>query len=190
MKKAKSPRVPVLENAFEVNLPKLMRMAKATGKSRLVLDNGVVRTAAVLTETRLAVFLGDRQWIVDIVAVQCLKGRLRPLLRCPHAHEGNFQSLYYWSGELACRQCHRLRYRTNLAATSIERARIARLKLANSMASKSSEFLPVRQPRKWRSRHYRLTVKMLALTGLHYQSLRAYLERRAARYDDRRDDSG
>ena len=44
MKKAKAPRVPVLENAFEVNLPKLKRAVKATGDSRVVLDDGVVRT--------------------------------------------------------------------------------------------------------------------------------------------------
>lgn len=106
MKKAKAPKVPVLENAFEVNLPKLIRAAKATGSSRLVLDDGDVRTVAVLAESRLAVLLGGQQWVVDIVPVHCLQGRVRPLLKCPRAHEGNFQSLYYRNGELACRHCH------------------------------------------------------------------------------------
>jgi len=95
MKKAKAARVPVLENAFELNLPALMRMAETTGESRLVLDDGDVRTVAVLTETRLAIFLGSRPWVVDIAPVKCLRGRLRPMFRCPRAHEGNFQSLYY-----------------------------------------------------------------------------------------------
>lgn len=90
MKKAKSARVPILENAFEVNLPKLMRAVKATGDSRVVLDDGVLRTVAVLTERRLAVLLGNRQWVVDIMPVRCLNDRVRPLLKCPRTHEGNF----------------------------------------------------------------------------------------------------
>jgi hypothetical protein len=98
MKAAKAPRVPVLENAFEVNLPQLMRAAKATGSYRLVLSDGDVHTVAMLAETRLAIFLAGQTWVVDIVTVQCLKGRVRPLLKCPRAHEGNFQSPY-WSGD-------------------------------------------------------------------------------------------
>jgi len=78
MKAPKAPSVPVLENAFEVNLSMLMRAAKATGSSRLVLDDGDVRTGAVLAETRLAVFFGGRQWLVDIVPVRCLQSRGRP----------------------------------------------------------------------------------------------------------------
>ena len=177
MKKAKAPRVPVLENPFEVNLPKLIRAAKATGSSRLVLDDGDVRTVAVLAETRLAVFLGGQQWVVDIVPVQCLQGRVRPLLKCPRAHEGNFQSLYYRDNELACRMCHRLRYRTTLAATAIDRSRIARSKLLATMGAQSGQAAPLRQPYKWRRRYLRLATNVARLTSIHNQNLRAWLDR-------------
>lgn len=180
MKKAKAPRVPVLENAFEVNLPKLMRTVKTAGDSRVVLDDGDVRTVVLLTETRLAVALGGRPWVVNIVPVQCLKNRVRPLLKCPRAHEGNFQSLYYHGGELACRQCHALRYRTNVAATALERARIARSKLLSSMGAKPGQLLAERQPLKWRSRHVRLSARLACLTSVHYKAVRAWLARRGA----------
>jgi hypothetical protein len=180
MKKPKAPRVPVLESAFEANLPKLMRAAKVAGSSRLVLDDGDVRTVAVLAETRLAVFLGGRQWVVDIVPVQCLQGRVRPLLRCPRAHEGNFQSLYYRGGELACRHCHALRYRTNVAATATDRARIARSKFLAAMNTEAGQLMLVRQPFTWRSRHARLCARLAHLTDIHYRAVRGWLERRAA----------
>ena len=176
MKTAKAPRVPVLENAFDVNLPRLMRMAKATADSRLILDDGDVRTVAVLTATRLAVFLGGQQWLVDIVHVQCLNGRVRPLLKCPRAHEGNFQSLYYLSGELACRHCHGLRYRSNLAPSAAGRARLARTKLLGKLAGEPGEALPKRQPFKWRKRHQRLSARLARLAGVHYRAVRAWLE--------------
>jgi hypothetical protein len=170
-------RVPVLENAFEVNLPKVMRAVKATGDSRVVLDDGNARTVAVLAETRLAVFLGGRQWVVDIVPVQCLQGRVRPLLKCPRAHEGNFQSLYFRSNELACRHCHALRYRTTVAATAADRARIARLKLLSLLGTTVDESMPARQPYKWRKRHLRLVDHLAHLTGVHFADLRAWLDR-------------
>jgi hypothetical protein len=177
MKKTKAPRVPILENAFEVNLPKLMRAAKATGSSRLVLDDGDVRTVAVLAESRLAVLLGGQQWVVDIVPVQCLKDRVRPLLKCPRAHEGNFQSLYFRGDELACRHCHALRYRTNVAATVAERARIARSKLLASLGVEPGNSEVARQPYKWRRRHLRLAAKAERLTSIHYQNLCAWIDR-------------
>jgi hypothetical protein len=133
MKKPKSPRVPVLEAAFELNLPKLLRAAKATGSSLLVLDDGDERTVVALSPTRLAVHLGGRAWLADIVAVPCLNDRVRPLMKCPRAHEGNFQTLYLRDGELACRHCHGLRYRSTLAANATERARLARFKLLGRM---------------------------------------------------------
>jgi hypothetical protein len=177
MKKAKAPRVPVLENAFEVNLAKLIRAAKASGSCRLVLDDGDVRTVAVLAETRLAVFLGSQQWVLDIVPVRCLRGHVRPLLKCPRAHEGNFQSLYFRGGELACRLCHALRYRTNVAATAIERERIARSKLLLSLGGDASCPDLVRRPYKWRKRHLRLIRSVEHLTNIHYKSIRAWLDR-------------
>jgi hypothetical protein len=177
MKKAKAPRVPVLENAFEVNLAKLMRTARASGSTRLVLDDGDVRTVAVLAEARLAVFLGGRQWVVDIVPVQCLQGRIRSLLKCPRAHEGKFQSLYLRGGELACRHCHGLRYRSNLAATPTERARIARLKLLSALGVAGNQAELVRQPYKWRKRHLHLIAEVARLTTVHHQNVRSWLER-------------
>jgi hypothetical protein len=174
MKKAKAARVPILENAFEVNLPKLMRAVKATGDSRVVLDDGVVRTVAVLAETGLAVFLGSRQWVVDIVPVQCLQGRIRPLLKCPRAHEGNFQSLYFRSGELACRHCHALRYRTNVAATAIERQRISRFKLSEKLGGGTSGSAPHRKSGSWRTKHKRQVNKLAALMNRYREQLRAY----------------
>lgn len=179
MKKAKAPRVPVLENAFEVNLPKLIRAAKATDDARVVLTDGAVRTVAILTQSRLAVSLGGRSWVVDIVAVQCLKGRLRPLLKCPRAHEGNFQSLYYRSGELACRHCHALRYRTNLAATAVERARIARVRLLLSLGIEPSRLDMARHPYKWRKRHVRIIAKVERLARIHHEDLRLWLDRKS-----------
>ena len=177
MKKAKAPRVPVLENAFEVNLSKLMRAAKATGSSRLVLDDGDVRTVAVLADSGLAVLLGDQQWVVDIVPVHCLKGRLRPLLKCPRAHEGNFQSLYFRSGELACRHCHALRYRTNVAASAVDRARIARSKLLRVLGAQPGQFDVVRQAYKWRKRHLSVIARVERLTSIHYRKIHDWLER-------------
>lgn len=176
MKTAKASRVPVLENAFEVNLAKLMRAAKATGVSQLVLDDGDLRTVVVLAETRLAVFLGGRHWLVDVVPVQCLQGRVRPLLKCPRAHEGNFQSLYYRSGELACRHCHALRYRTNLAPTKVHRVRLARLKLLSLMGAGPDQPVPGRQPFKWRCRYLQLTNRLAHVSTIHYQAVRDWLE--------------
>lgn len=174
MKKAKAARVPILENAFEVNLPKLIRMAKASGESQLVLDDGDVRTVAVLTETRLAVFLGGRAWVPNIVAVQCLQGRVRPLLKCPRAHEGNFQSLYFRSGELACRHCHALRYRTNVAATAIERQRISRFKLLDKLGEGTSGSALHRKSGTWRTKHKRQVNRLAALMNRYREQLRVY----------------
>ena len=178
MKKAQAPRVPVLENAFEVNLPKLIRAAKATDDARVVLTDGAVRTVAILTQSRLAVSLGGRSWVVDIVAVQCLKGRLRPLLKCPRAHEGNFQSLYYRSGELACRHCHALRYQTTVAATGVERARIARSRLLGALGAEGDQTTVVRQPFRWRKKHVRQLRRLACLSAVHHGAVLAWLERR------------
>lgn len=177
MKKAKAPRVPVLENAFEVNLAKIMRSAKAADDRRVILDDGGVRTVAILTQTYLGVSLGGRSWIVHIVTVPCLKARLRPLLKCPRAHEGNYQSLYYRGGELACRHCHALRYRTNIAATPADRARIARAKLLLSLGGRPGQTGIVRQPFKWRKRHLRLLSDITRLENIHYQDVHTWLER-------------
>lgn len=183
MKTKKSPRVPVLEHAFEVNLPKLMRAAKATGSSRLVLDDGDVRTAVVLAETRLAVFLGGRQWVVEIEPVQCLGDRVRPLLKCPRAHEGNFQSLYFLGGELACRKCQGLRYRSTLAPSAVGRARLARHKLIAQLGGEPGSDVPARPSGKWRRRHQRMVARLSSLTCAHYTAIRAWLSKKGAAPD-------
>lgn len=152
-----------------------MRAAKATGSSRLLLDDGVVRTVAMLTETRLAVFLGGRQWVVDIVPVQCLQGRVRHLLKCPRAHEGNFQSLYFRAGELACRHCHKLRYLSNLAPNSLQRARLKRDKKFIKLGGKLGDHLPARRPGRWRRRYSALVRQYRILTLQHYEALKAQL---------------
>lgn len=177
MKKPKAPRVPVLEAAFEINLAKILRAAKASGSSMVTLDDGDVRTVVALTEMRLAVHLGSRVWMADIVAVPCLNGRLRPLLKCSRAHVGNFQSLYFRGGELACRHCHALRYRSTLASSAVERARLARLKLLDRMGGHPSDAIPARLPRAWRTRYGRQAGRVAALAGLHYGQVRQWLER-------------
>jgi hypothetical protein len=180
MKKPKSPKVPVLEDALELNLPKLMRAAQAAGSDRLVLDDGEARTVVLLSETRLAAFLGGQAWVADIVAVACLGGRSRRLLKCSRAHEGNFQSLYFKDDVLACRLCHRLRYRSNLAASTADRARLARNKLLRSIGGKSGDVQVPRQPYKWRSRHELLARRLFSLLGLHFDDMRTRLERKKA----------
>ncbi|MQA23642.1 hypothetical protein [Rugamonas rivuli] len=165
MKKAKAPRVPVLESAFEINLPKLLRAAKATGSSVLVLDDGDERTVVALSETRLAVHLGGRMWLADIVAVPCLNNRVRPLLKCPRAHEGNFQSLYYRAGELACRHCHALRYRSNLAATPAARIKFSRTKQLVKMGHSASTMNPSRPIGRWRKSYIQELLRLAGLTA-------------------------
>jgi hypothetical protein len=171
MKKARAARVPVLENAFEVHLPKLMRMAKVADESRVVLDDGDVRTVAIVTQTRLAVFLGGRPWVVEIVSVKCLKDRSRLLMRCPRAHEGNFQSLYYQSGELACRRCHALRYRTNLASTPAVRDRIRYFKFLAKFGNTSQCTSLNRKRGEWRSKFLRNALQLDRLSHTHYGAL-------------------
>jgi len=176
MKKPKAPRVPVLESAFEVNLPKLLRAVKASGRPEVVLVDGDEHTVAVVSETRLAVHLGGWVWMADIVAVPCLNNRLRPLLKCPRAHEGNFQSLYYRAGELACRHCHELRYRSVLAAGPVARSRLARQKLLASLGASLGDSVPKRAANKWRKRYIARIKCLDRLSEIHYKDLRASLQ--------------
>lgn len=180
MKKAKAPRVPVLESAFEVNLPKIRRAVRASASPTVVLVDGAERTVAVLSETRLAIHLAGRVWLADIVAVPCLNDRLRPLLKCPRAHEGNFQSLYYRSGELACRHCHALRYRSNLAGTEADRARLARQRLIQDMGGQPGDVMPRRAKGAWRTRYARLIARLAGVSDTHYDTLKRQLQKSAA----------
>ncbi len=177
MKKPKAPRVPVLESAFEVNLPKLLSAVKASGRPEVVLVDGDEHTVAVVAETRLAVHLGGRVWMANIMAVPCLNSRLRPLLKCPRAHEGNFQSLYWRRGELACRHCHALRYRSNLAAGAAGRARLTRYRLLQNMGGQPGDVMPSRLPRAWRKRYRTLADRLCKVSTIHYDQVRFQLEK-------------
>lgn len=179
MKKVKAPRVPVLEKTFEVNLPKLIRAAKYGKSAQVILDDGEVRTVVVLAETRLAVFLGGKPWVVDIVPVQCLHGRVRPLLKCPRAHEGNFQSLYLYGDELACRHCHNLRYRTVLASTSLELKRLSREKLLARLGGKPGSSVPPRRKGAWRSKYCSELERYGLIESAYYVDVAAIIERLA-----------
>lgn len=149
---------------------------QATGSSRLVLDDGDVRTVVVLAQNRLAVFLGARTWLVAIAAVACLNGRVRPLLKCPRAHEGNFQSLYWTRGELACRRCHGLRYSTTLSSSAIGRVRLARQKLLCRMGSQSGMDIAERKVGGWRKKYARQLIELGVISQTHYVALKAYLK--------------
>jgi hypothetical protein len=92
------------------------------------------------------------------------------------AHEGNFQSLYWFGGELACRVCLQLRYSSNLAATATDRARIARQKLLVQLGGRPGEDAPTRKAGKWRRRHRRLIGRLAGVSGMHYGALRAWLQ--------------
>lgn len=175
MKKSKAPRVPVLESAFELNLPKLLRAVKASRRPEVVLVDGGEHTVAVLSATRLAVHLGGRVWMADIVAVPCLNDRVRPLLKCPRAHEGNFQSLYYRGGELACRRCHALRYRSTLAAGAVERAHLMRQKLVAGLGESQENVLPPRPAKMWRKRYYARITRFACHSKTYYSALKAEL---------------
>lgn len=96
----------------------------------------------------------------------------------PRAHEGNFQALYVREGVLACRHCHVLRYRSQLAATDTDRARIARKKLLSRMGAEPGQFVAERKPFKWRSRHARLSVDVARLAAIHHKGVCAWLARR------------
>lgn len=174
----KDIRVPVLEDKFEINLAKLMAVSTSTGQSLLAVGDGTTTGLIRLCPDRLTAFLGGATYRVDIVAIPCLKGRVRPLLKCPRAHEGNFQSLYWSGSEVACRHCLNLRYRSTLAATATDRARLARHKLLGALGAAPEAAIPVRQPYKWRKRHRCLTARLTSLTDIHYASLRKWLERK------------
>lgn len=165
----------MLESAFEVNLPKIMRAVRESARQEVVLVDGAERTVAAVSETRLAVHLGGRVWMADIMAIPCLNNRLRPLLKCPRAHEGNFQSLYWRAGELACRDCHALRYRSNLAAGPVPRARLAREKLLTKMKWQRVDTIPPRKPNSWRKRYLNQVSRIGALSNAHYSQVRKWI---------------
>jgi len=159
-------------------LSHLISSRQGAPRQDTVIFHGIVRTVAVVTEMRLAVFLGGRAWVANLVAVQCLQGRVRPLLKCPRAHEGNFQSLYYRNGELACRHCHDLRYRSNIAATEIDRARLKRMKLLTLLGGEPGSLVPPRRGGASRKLYGKLVCSYSILTSLHYDDLKTTVHKR------------
>ena len=129
----------------------------------------------LVTATKLGVRLAGQIFGMGIVQVQCLKGRVRPLLKCPRAHEGTFQSLYFRGGEVACRHCHRLRYRSKVVASAADRVRLARLKWMANMGGTLGCAIPGRQPYKWRRRYQIVVCKLACLTAAHYSAVRVWL---------------
>ena len=109
--------------------------------------------AVAVTETRLAAHLGGQVWMADIVAVKCLKDRIRPLLRCRRAHKGIFKRCNFRGGELACRRCHALRYRSNLASGKSERVNLQRDKAPAALGCRPGDIVPLRLYRAWRRRY-------------------------------------
>ena len=172
-------RVPVLEDAFEINLAKLMAVSNRTRRSLLTIDDGTTTGLVMIAPERLTVFLGGATYNVDIVSIPCLKGRVRPALVCSRAHEGNFQSLYWSGAEVACRHCLGLRYRSTLAATANDRARLARHKLLRRLGGTLDSTIPARQPYKWRKRHARLAARCASLTQTDYAGIREWLTKQA-----------
>lgn len=176
MKKTNFCRVPVIEDTLGINIAVLLAEAKKTGRNLLSLAWQGTTGLVTLEANQVTLMFSGVIVSAEIYTVPCLNGRLRPLLKCPRAHEGNFQTLYLLHSELACRYCHRLRYRSTLAPSATERARLARFKLMAKMGCGPSNVILDRKPRCWRSRHRRLKMRLVGLTGLHYGALRAKLE--------------
>jgi hypothetical protein len=178
VKKHKFSAVPVVEDTFALNLAKLNAAFIATGNGLLTVHWPGVAGLVLLEPTRMILMLGKTVHTADVVTVPCLNGRLRPLLKCPRAHEGNFQSLYFRAGELACRVCHQLRYRTTLASSPAERIRLARYKIFAAMGGVPGTLIPERKPYAWRKRHQRLIGKFARLSTAHYAAVRVWLDKK------------
>jgi hypothetical protein len=171
----KTGKVAVLENAFELNLAKLLKASKKLGVTTVTVDGHGLSGLVSLAQDKLTVLIDGGAFSAAIAMVPCLNGRSRPLLKCPRAHEGNFQSLYYRGGILACRLCHKLKYQSNLAGGPSDRARLARFKLLDKLNGEPGSVIPERKPYAWRKKHQRLSARLAGLTGLHYQSIRRWL---------------
>jgi hypothetical protein len=165
----KSDRVPVIEDTFGLNLATLRRAAKKARTDLLTVTWQGVTGLAMIGPDRLTLVYAGVTVAADIEVVNCLNGRSRPLMKCPRAHEGNFQTLYLRDGGLACRHCHGLRYRSNLAAGTVDRARIARFKLMGRMGAEPGEAAPERRYGAWRKR-YRLKMSVLMRLGGRYRA--------------------
>lgn len=176
MKKMKLDRVPVIEDTLGLNLPTLLKASKKTDSGLLALTWQGTTGLVMLEAQRMTVIFGGVTVSADITSVPCLNGRLRPLLKCSRAHEGNYQTLYLRGDKLACRHCHGLRYRSTLVATASDRARLARFKLLDSMGGLPGVDVPERMPRAWRKRYRRMLARLAPLTHLHFGQIRQFLQ--------------
>lgn len=152
-----------------------MAQAKKTGQNLLSLAWQGTTGLVMLEPKQITLMFSGVIVSAEICAVACLNGRLRPLLRCPRAHEGNFQTLYLRGGKLACRQCHSLRYRSNLASTIGERLRLKRQKLIQRMGGEAFETMPAHQATMWGRRHKKQARQLSAVSLQHYSALRKQL---------------
>lgn len=179
MKKTTFDRVPVIEDTLGINIAVLLAEARKTGSNLLSLTWQGTTGLVMLEAKQVTLMFSGMIVSADIYAVPCLNGRSRPLLKCPRAHEGNFQSLYYLNKKLACRHCHGLRYRSTLAAAPIDRARLARFKLIEAMGGSSLNVVPGRKWGQWRRRYNTMAARLAGLSGSHYTAVREWLKRRA-----------
>lgn len=176
MKKAKYDRVPVVEDTLGLSLATLLATSKKSKSSLLAITWDGAKGLVMIEPERMTVMFCGVTASAEIQAIPCLNDRLRPLMKCPRAHEGNFQTLYLRDGELACRHCHQLRYRSNLAASPDGRTRLARIKQLKKMGAEPGQWVIDRQPFKWRKRHAQLLTRLAGLNASHYLAVRSWLE--------------
>lgn len=176
MKKAKYDRVPVVEDTLGLSLATLLATSKKSKSSLLAITWDGAKGLVMIEPERMTVMFCGVTASAEIQAIPCLNDRLRPLMKCPRAHEGNFQTLYLRDGELACRHCHGLRYRSNLAATPIERSRLARFRIIKKLGGKLGDALPARKPYSWKARHKRLINQLQSTSEKYFLSIHAWIE--------------
>ena len=172
----KSAKVITVESVFEVNLAKILAVSKDANYLLLTLRNNSIFGLVFIDQHNLMLMIGGCLLYAQRVLVPCLNGRFRPLLKCPRAHEGNFQSLYLFNGELACRKCLKLRYRSNLASGTKERARIQRMKAMHKLGRQADGTLPEYKKFEWRKKYFKKIAHIKDLENDHYVELKAELK--------------
>jgi hypothetical protein len=175
MSRKKTGKILTIENAFEVNLPTLLKASLHTSSRLLVVDDSYMYGLVLIEKDKMTLITGGLLMSAAIVFVPCLKGRFRPLFKCPRAHEGNFQSLYLSDGVLACRKCHHLRYQSNLAGCANDRARIQRHKMMQRLGRRADGELPSQRKFEWRKKYLAKISKIQELENNHYLELRHML---------------
>jgi hypothetical protein len=175
MIKSNTEGLKILERAFEINLATLLKKSRDLSSNILTIGDSFSMLIAVISQHQINIVSGDAIATLDVVAIPCLKGRFRPLFRCPRAHEGNFQSIYLCDGVLACRKCHNLRYQSNLAGCAKDRARIQRYKMMKRLGRKTDGKLPNQRKFEWQKKYFAKISKIQELENNHYLELRQML---------------